>query len=69
MMCSLLRCIANNPGQSSLELFECLAGSGYEVDRGLLEIAIMELERRKVITESSSRQTDLENVESALCFL
>ena len=46
MMRILLRCIANNPGQSSLELSECLADNGYQVDRSLIQIAIRELEQK-----------------------
>jgi hypothetical protein len=53
MLRDLLHCIANNTGQSARELAECLASRGHHVDRGLVEIAILELEQKGFLRRES----------------
>lgn len=45
MLRDLLHCIADNTGQSARELAKCLASRGHQIDKGLVEIAILELDQ------------------------
>jgi hypothetical protein len=53
MMLELLQQIADSPGLSSRELARSLAAEGLRVDRGLVEMAILELEQKGYLRRES----------------